>query len=67
MEKAGILGPPDGSKPRDVLIDFTPLDAVCGVAGGKRVVDVTAVAGDASGLTHSQGVARLQARLRRSV
>jgi S-DNA-T family DNA segregation ATPase FtsK/SpoIIIE len=30
LEKAGILGPPDGSKPRDVLIDFTQLDAVCG-------------------------------------
>jgi hypothetical protein len=25
LEKAGILGPPDGSKPRDVLIDFTHL------------------------------------------
>jgi S-DNA-T family DNA segregation ATPase FtsK/SpoIIIE len=32
LEKAGILGPPDGSKPRDVLIDFTQLDAVCGDA-----------------------------------
>ena len=30
LEKAGVLGPPDGSKPRDVLIDFTQLDAVCG-------------------------------------
>jgi len=27
---AGVLGPPDGSKPRDVLIDFTQLDAICG-------------------------------------
>jgi S-DNA-T family DNA segregation ATPase FtsK/SpoIIIE len=32
LEKAGVLGPPDGSKPRDVLIDFTQLDAVCGDA-----------------------------------
>ena len=32
LEKAGVLGPPDGSKPRDVLIDFTQLDAVCGEA-----------------------------------
>jgi S-DNA-T family DNA segregation ATPase FtsK/SpoIIIE len=30
LEKAGILGPPDGSKPRDVLIDFTQLDSICG-------------------------------------
>jgi DNA segregation ATPase FtsK/SpoIIIE, S-DNA-T family len=27
---AGVLGPPDGSKPRDVLIDFTQLDAITG-------------------------------------
>ena len=27
---AGVLGPPDGSKPRDVLVDFAQLDAVCG-------------------------------------
>jgi S-DNA-T family DNA segregation ATPase FtsK/SpoIIIE len=32
LEKAGILGPPDGSKPRDVLIDFTQLDSICGDA-----------------------------------
>lgn len=30
LEKAGVLGPPDGSKPRDVLIDFTQLDSICG-------------------------------------
>ncbi|HYW13766.1 MAG TPA: DNA translocase FtsK [Longimicrobium sp.] len=30
LEKAGVLGPPDGSKPRDVLIDFTQLDMICG-------------------------------------
>ncbi|HEU0302147.1 MAG TPA: DNA translocase FtsK, partial [Longimicrobium sp.] len=30
LEKAGILGPPDGSKPRDVLVDFPQLDAICG-------------------------------------
>ncbi|MBB4635836.1 DNA translocase FtsK 4TM domain-containing protein [Longimicrobium terrae] len=30
LEKAGILGPPDGSKPRDVLIDFAQLDSICG-------------------------------------
>ena len=29
---AGILGAPDGSKPREVLIDFAQLDAVCGDA-----------------------------------
>ncbi|MBW3570335.1 MAG: DNA translocase FtsK [Gemmatimonadetes bacterium] len=32
LEKAGVLGPPDGSRPRDVLIDFAQLDAVCGDA-----------------------------------
>ena len=30
LEKAGVLPPPDGSKLRDVLIDFAQLDAVCG-------------------------------------
>ncbi|HEX2076567.1 MAG TPA: DNA translocase FtsK [Longimicrobium sp.] len=32
LEKAGVLGPPDGSKPRDVLVDFPQLDAICGEA-----------------------------------
>jgi S-DNA-T family DNA segregation ATPase FtsK/SpoIIIE len=32
LHTAGILGPPDGSKPRDVMIDFTQLDSVCGDA-----------------------------------
>jgi len=27
---AGVLGPPDGSKPREVLIDFAQLDMICG-------------------------------------
>jgi DNA segregation ATPase FtsK/SpoIIIE, S-DNA-T family len=27
---AGVLGPPDGSKPRDVLIDFAQLDSITG-------------------------------------
>jgi S-DNA-T family DNA segregation ATPase FtsK/SpoIIIE len=27
---AGVLGPPDGSKPRDVLVDFTQIDSICG-------------------------------------
>ena len=27
---AGVLGPPDGSKPREVLIDFAQIDAICG-------------------------------------
>jgi S-DNA-T family DNA segregation ATPase FtsK/SpoIIIE len=30
LEKAGILGPPDGSKPRDVLVDFAQLESICG-------------------------------------
>jgi S-DNA-T family DNA segregation ATPase FtsK/SpoIIIE len=29
LHAAGILGPPDGSKPRDVLIGITQLDAYC--------------------------------------
>lgn len=27
---AGILGPPDGSKPREVLIGFDQMDEYCG-------------------------------------
>ena len=30
LHAAGILGPPDGSKPRDVLISFDQLDEYCG-------------------------------------
>ncbi len=30
LERAGVLGPPDGPNPRDVLIDFAQLEAVCG-------------------------------------
>jgi DNA segregation ATPase FtsK/SpoIIIE-like protein len=29
LEKAGVLGP-DGSKPRDVLVHFPQLEAICG-------------------------------------
>jgi DNA segregation ATPase FtsK/SpoIIIE, S-DNA-T family len=34
LHLAGVLGPPDGSKPRDVLIGVEELDRVCG--GGPR-------------------------------
>ena len=30
LHSAGVLGPPDGSKPRDVLIGLDDLDRVCG-------------------------------------
>ena len=30
LHAAGILGPPDGSKPREVLISFDQLDEYCG-------------------------------------
>jgi S-DNA-T family DNA segregation ATPase FtsK/SpoIIIE len=30
LHNAGVLGPPDGSKPRDVLIGVEELDRVCG-------------------------------------
>jgi DNA segregation ATPase FtsK/SpoIIIE, S-DNA-T family len=30
LQYAGILGPPDGSKPRDVLVGFDQLDEYCG-------------------------------------
>ena len=30
LQFAGILGPPDGSKPRDVLMGLEDLDRICG-------------------------------------
>lgn len=30
LHLAGVLGPPDGSKPRDVLMGFEDLDRICG-------------------------------------
>jgi DNA segregation ATPase FtsK/SpoIIIE, S-DNA-T family len=30
LERAGVLGGPDGSKPREVLVDFAQLDGICG-------------------------------------
>jgi S-DNA-T family DNA segregation ATPase FtsK/SpoIIIE len=30
LHAAGVLGPPDGSKPRDVLVDFDELERICG-------------------------------------
>ncbi|HWJ20878.1 MAG TPA: DNA translocase FtsK, partial [Gemmatimonadaceae bacterium] len=33
LHSAGVLGPPDGSKPRDVLIGVEELDRVCGPRG----------------------------------
>ncbi|MFN2398438.1 MAG: DNA translocase FtsK 4TM domain-containing protein [Gemmatimonadaceae bacterium] len=30
LHEAGVLGPPDGSKPRDVLVGLDDLDRVCG-------------------------------------
>ncbi|MDB4949474.1 MAG: ftsK [Gemmatimonadetes bacterium] len=30
LHSAGVLGPPDGSKPRDVLADFDALERICG-------------------------------------
>jgi len=32
LEQAGILGPPNGSKPRDVLVGLEGLDEICGSA-----------------------------------
>ncbi|HEX6910262.1 MAG TPA: DNA translocase FtsK, partial [Longimicrobium sp.] len=32
LHTAGILGPPDGSKPREVQVDFAQLDMICGDA-----------------------------------
>jgi S-DNA-T family DNA segregation ATPase FtsK/SpoIIIE len=31
LEQTGILGPPNGSKPRDVLVGMEELDEICGV------------------------------------
>ncbi|HVE78562.1 MAG TPA: DNA translocase FtsK [Gemmatimonadaceae bacterium] len=33
LHLAGILGPPDGSKPRDVLVGLEDLDRICGPKG----------------------------------
>jgi len=33
LEQAGILGPSNGSKPRDVLVGFEALDEICGRSG----------------------------------
>jgi S-DNA-T family DNA segregation ATPase FtsK/SpoIIIE len=33
LHSAGVLGPPDGSKPRDVLLGLADLDRVCGPRG----------------------------------
>jgi S-DNA-T family DNA segregation ATPase FtsK/SpoIIIE len=30
LHAAGVLGPPDGSKPRDVLVGLEQLDHICG-------------------------------------
>jgi S-DNA-T family DNA segregation ATPase FtsK/SpoIIIE len=30
LHSAGVLGPPDGSKPRDVLIGLEDIDRICG-------------------------------------
>ena len=34
LHSAGVLGPPDGSKPRDVLVGLEELDRICGGRGG---------------------------------
>jgi S-DNA-T family DNA segregation ATPase FtsK/SpoIIIE len=33
LHSAGVLGPPDGSKPRDVLVGLEDLDRICGPRG----------------------------------
>jgi S-DNA-T family DNA segregation ATPase FtsK/SpoIIIE len=30
LHDAGVLGPPDGSRPREVLVSFSELDSICG-------------------------------------
>jgi S-DNA-T family DNA segregation ATPase FtsK/SpoIIIE len=30
LHQAGVLGPPDGSKPREVLVGLESVDAICG-------------------------------------
>ncbi|UCC82314.1 MAG: DNA translocase FtsK 4TM domain-containing protein [Gemmatimonadota bacterium] len=34
LEHAGIVGPPEGSKPRDVLVTLQDLDRICSTSGG---------------------------------
>jgi len=34
LEHAGIVGPPEGSKPRDVLVTLQDLDRICSTNGG---------------------------------
>jgi S-DNA-T family DNA segregation ATPase FtsK/SpoIIIE len=31
LHEAGVLGPPDGSRPREVLVSLAELDSICGV------------------------------------
>jgi S-DNA-T family DNA segregation ATPase FtsK/SpoIIIE len=33
LHTAGVLGPPDGSKPRDVLVGLEEIDRICGPRG----------------------------------
>jgi S-DNA-T family DNA segregation ATPase FtsK/SpoIIIE len=33
LHDAGVLGPPDGPKPRDVLVGLDQLDSICGTEG----------------------------------
>ena len=33
LQEAGVLGPPDGSKPRDILVGFEELDRIAGQKG----------------------------------
>ena len=33
LHSAGVLGPPDGSRPRDVLVGLSDLDRICGPRG----------------------------------
>lgn len=34
LEHAGVVGPPEGSKPRDVLVTLQDLDRICSISGG---------------------------------
>ena len=41
LHAAGVLGPPDGSKPRDVLVGLDAIDALCRESPGAPALEAS--------------------------